>query len=184
MAEVRIKVFPKRLEKKFKEAFEVTKRSKELQNDIGKFAVKRIAGFGKKGEPLNISRAFPALAPSTIRARARLRKFNKTGKPFRPSLSNLQLTGQFWKALTYEWDAAKGRLEVFWKNSKRKPYVISRRGTTAKQENTPTNAELFGFLREKGFDPFAKMDAKGIKTITNRVIRQLRKDLQNNFRRK
>lgn len=182
MAQVKMKINEKAMAKKFKEAFELTKRDTVLQKDIGEFTLKRIKGFGKKGQPLNIRRAFPALRPSTVRARARLRKFNKTGKPFRPDLSNLQLTGQFWNALTFFFDSHEGKLFVFWKKSKRKPYVISADGTRAK--NVPTNRELFKFLRKKGFDPFSRIDRKGLDTIVKRVIRHFRRDLQKNFRRK
>lgn len=182
MGVVKIKVNNRALANKFKQALVITKRDKALQDDIGKFLVRRIKGFGKLGQPLNIRRAFPNLRPSTIRSRERLRQFNRTGKPFRPALSNLTLTGQFWKALTFEFDKTRAVLNVFWQNSKRKPYITSAEGSKAKR--VPNNAQLFKFLREKGFDPFVKIDAKGLKTIKNKVVRQLRRDLQKNFRRK
>ena len=174
--EVKIRVSRRALESRLRSAFSAVKKNRRLQRDIGKFTVNRIRGFGRKGEPLNGARSFPILKPDTVRNRRRLRRYNQTGKPFRPDFSNLTLTGQFWKALTYEFDALKGKLFVFWKDSKRRPYVINKDGGTAKK--TPTNQELFGYLRELGFNPFQAMDAKGIKTITRKIRSELRRSFR------
>lgn len=135
--------------------------------EASKIAIDRIKLEARRGKPLNNSRNFPQLKDSTVKNRARRAKFNKTQKPFRPGLSNLNFSGQLQNALITIKDKRGFSVQVG--DSRRQRLKTSK---NKREKNPPTNQELDFDLRDRGFFLFT---AKGIKSegsIAKR-IRQL-----------
>lgn len=178
MARVKVNFDNKAFSARVTQAFQRVKRSPQLQKEIGEDLVRRIKGQARRGKPYNSARSFPALKSSTISRRKQLAKYNQTGKPFRPRLSNLTLTGQLIDAIKFK--ANKDFVEIFVEDSAREPYVISSKGTLEKKP--PDNNTLAGYLSEKGFQLFngkgLRNDEKINKAIRSKVVRFLRRALR------
>jgi hypothetical protein len=181
MARVKVKfdsvAASKKLEMQFKDK---VKFNRQMNEEIGEFLVQRIRSEARRGRPLNKSRRFPNLKSSSVRSRDRLSRFNKTGGPFRPSLSNLTLTGQLLDSIKFEFARAKGVIEVF-ARGKRKPYKTGPQRSARKTPISSRNEILDAELRKKGFKAFTpqgiKAESRITKRINNIVKRFLRRSL-------
>jgi hypothetical protein len=177
---VKVRVGSRVLENSIKKVIKTIKRPNQMTDEIGEFVVKRVKGFGQRGKPLNEDGSFPDLAESTIINRRRLARLNKTDRLYRPTKSNLTLTGQFWKSLKFT-VSQNGIIRVFFEGPRRG----YKTGKSSTQKSPPSNEELFKFLRRKGFDAFSELDARGVNGIIAIVKKFLRRELRlNNQKRR
>lgn len=149
-----------------------------LTNDIGKFAKERIYSFTKAGKSLVTGGALNSLSAGYIKYRKSFAKTNpgNTGKVFRPSKSNLTLTGQMLDALKYTARPLKKIVEVFVEPSARQPLPSTKKGKPA--INDPkSNAQVAEEVSKKG-RPFLGPDDAGVKRIKQMIINDTRRKLK------
>lgn len=145
-------------------------RNDKFLKEAGDFITTRIKGFARKGRPLNDTRSFPPLFRDTIEARKRIAESTlRTHPAFRPSKSNLTVTGQLIDAVSFRRIRAR-RFEIFIAPSERDG------------GDEPNNQKLAGYLEKIGFTIFDKegieSDGKIPRRFKKLLLRFLRKELK------
>lgn len=193
------------VQKKIESTFKKVRESQSLLTEIGEFTVSRIAGDARRGKPLNKKRSFPALKKTTVAIRDALAKTNSVHPVFKPSRSNLTITGQLIDALKFV-IKKNGVVLVEVDNSPRTPYrtrgrisagalkslkksskFLSKTKTTGQLSPPPLNSELDKDLRKRGFELYTteglRSDVKVLSRI-NRIVKTfVRRAIKVNFGR-
>jgi hypothetical protein len=147
--------------------------------DVGDFMVKRIQGFTRLGYSLHgnpddpKSKPLKPLSPKYLKYRHRLSKGivkhrKTTIKPildsnFRPNRSQLTVTGQLLKSLSYTASPQQKSVKVFVSSSRR----------TDGENNRDVARDVISNGR-----PFIGLDKKGLETIKIRYIKALKRRLK------
>lgn len=141
----------------------------ELLNRVGRLGVAHIQRRTRDGLDVN-RRPIKPLAPSTIRNRKYLEKFNRTSAYYESGTSNLHFTGQLIRAISYVIEGAKVFVRV---SGARKPYRTGK----GPVKRTPTNAQLAEYQAEKGRE-FLGSDEILQQSIREAVVRAIRRLLR------
>jgi hypothetical protein len=152
----------------------------ELAEKAISTGVRLIRGKTRSGNDMSNNQEIekqPPLAPSTIRQREYLSRFNSTHGTFRPNRSNLTITGQLIDAVFGERiGTADDSLRLRWSvaDTTRTPYKTGPKGIA---KNTPDNKTLAEYQADKG-RKFIGLDNKSRQQITNELTRVLRRKLK------
>lgn len=130
-------------------------------NDLGEFARKRIQAETRKGQDLKNESEQPPLSAGYISQRERMRKGVDT-RFFRPSFSNLTLTGQMLKSLYFKVYPRNRIIEV---------------GVEGVRKDGLTNSAVAKDLASRG-RYFLGLDRKGIYLIRKIVLDEIRRRIK------
>ncbi len=136
--------------------------NKRLLDTIGEFTRDRIRSFTRTGKSIvgSSPKSFKRLKQSTVEQRRRLGRAGKADKEFfSPGRSNLTMTGQLLKSLSFKSVVRDRTVDVFAKGFR----------TDGKADNKKV-AEFVA----KGGRPFIGLDDKGIKRVTAIVLKDIR----------
>lgn len=150
--------------------------------DIGDFTVKRIQSKTRSGKGIDgrTEKKLKELSPNYKKYRKKLSKGplvkgQVDTEFFRPNTSNLTLTGQMLRALTYSVDFAKKAVKVFVQDTGRQAIALKK--TNVKDEKT--NAEV---AKEVGqVRPFIGIDEKGEEQIRISLAQKIRNKIRKSF---
>lgn len=150
-------------------------QNRTLLKQIGDIALKAVVGNLKNGKTMASGqlKKLKPLSAAWIKERKRLADLNRTSPVYSPSRSNVSFTGQLLDAFEIDLRRSKQGIVRIDVDDDRQPYVISRRGTKAK--NTPSNDDLIDFLRKGKRDILGKLDEKTQRRIRQHVVRELRR---------
>jgi|CXWL01.1.fsa_nt_gi hypothetical protein len=162
----------KELEKVLRKKIEDEIRNKTLLDQIGAFVVDRIQSFTRSGKTLATSdrpKQLKKLKPSTIKSRYyEFAKGEVDPEYFHsPDTSQLTLTGQLLRAMTYKSSVNNSSVEI---------YVDD---TSRKEDTSLSNADVAKYVAEAG-RPFLGLDKTGIKRVQRMILTELRKKLRFN----
>ena len=210
MSKVKITGIPE-VEKKIRETFKKVRESEQMLRDIGEFTSERIKAQARRGKPLNDDKTFPALKKTSVAIRETLAETNSTHPTFKPSRSNLTITGQLIDAIKYY--VKKKIVFIDIEDSPRTPYrtrgrlsskglksirksignlkatskFVAKTKTTGQDSPPPTNKELDADLRTRGFILYTafgiESDESVMKRINGIVKSYVRRAIKINFGR-
>lgn len=176
MAGFKIKINKSALKTSFRQTLNNLLDDPKLQKEVGVFAVDRIRAFARKTKPLNKTRSFPKLQPSTVANRGRLAKLNRTQRTYAQPRSNLTLTGQLLDGLKFK--ITKKRIINVFTSGKRKMYRTSKNSFAKPNSVNSKNETLASVLSDKGFKIMGSFDKAGEKRIRNIYLKFLRRKLR------
>jgi hypothetical protein len=160
MAKVKIRGLDK-LNSKLKKIFNANDPA--LLEEIGKKVVSLIQGFTRSGK--SIAESVPQDLKPLSEKYIQKRKSFKNGDPdfFKPTKSNLTLTGQMLKSLDF--------------TKFMNPAKVVIEATGKRNDSNLSNKEVSKFVAEGG-RPFLGLHDKGIEQVRQLIIRDLRRKLQ------
>jgi hypothetical protein len=170
MAKTKVNFDEKEAIKRFKMRFEEFRKKDQWKDEAAKLAINKLKGETRLGRFLATGENQPPLSPGWIKRRKELAQHNTTGTSFREGKSNLTLTGQLIDSIKRFPDATRVIIETM---GERIPYR-NKNGTSAKK--TPTNAELVGYLEERG-RRLLGVDQKTIGQIKKKLMEFIRRNL-------
>lgn len=149
--------------------------SKEVLDDIGDYTTKNLVGYARLGKTSDGS-SFSPLSKSWIKRKASLADVNNTDEFYKKNKSNLTFTGQLLRSISYRIYQGTLTLGIYFKGN-RNPY----KGLVKSELDGPaTNTELAEQIEKTR--PFMFISEKMNKVLVNRVIRSLKRSL-NNYKR-
>ena len=151
--------------KLFKAKFEKFQKEKEWKDDAAEIVIKNIKGFTRKQKSTSTGEPLKKIKTSTEKDKKRWGERNTPGTLFGAKKSNLTRSGQLLESL--ERVEHKERIEIT-ATGNRKAY----KG----EKNPPTNKELLGYLREKGFT-FLGVNKSLKKIINKKLLSHLRRSV-------
>lgn len=194
MAKVRIKNISAALNS-VRSVFADSVKSEQFLTEVKDFVVLRIQAETRKGRDLKNERPQPELSDATVSFREKINSgkivlsYPQDGSFFRPSKSNLTMTGQLMESIdgrvvkqgmVYK----KNVIEIFVSGARRKVrYLWAKNGKEIKfgdQKQILDNAELAKDLAKRGRE-FLGLDIKGIELIRKKAVDIIRRAIRNRF---
>lgn len=168
MAKVTIKGIP-RLKESVVKLFNEIKSDPNLLLEIGDTTVDLTRSFNRSGKSPSGPKYDKNSTPWEFRKLA-LTKTNEPSEFYSYGLSNVTFTGQFLNSLGIDKiNRAQGSVTIDFSDKERKPYK-NVNGTSVGSDNTPTNKQLFKYLKEKGRLIFGIN--KQMENVINRIVRK------------
>jgi len=158
-------------------------------------SVNRIVGETRSGRQLISnagSKKLKAIKPFTTFRRKYFERFNSTYPSYRNKLSSLTFTGEFLNALTYSVKRVGSKLSIGlgMKSGEHKPYrfgdLKSGRQRIQAQISELMNTKTYEQIKNEQYKmgrPFIQLDKKGVKMLTNEILRNIRRLLGSKPRR-
>jgi hypothetical protein len=148
---------------------------KDFLDEIGKFLSDRIVRETRSGKDLVNSRRQPGLSPGYVGYRHRLANGTATnrsrsgpsvvrpdGRFFRPSFSNLTLTGQLLRSVGFRSRPRLKQIEIF---------------VSGSRNDGKTNSQVLRSLARRGRE-FLGVDDKGILRVRRMIIDKIRREFR------